>query len=259
MRTTIRQNNTDYKTFLAADRSDAFSMRGALTDVLVADGESIFMRHMRFDGKLVQQETKRPHLFSTFSLLDGAEHHRLYSVLGTGDFSRTPVAFPWMVKSLAVPYGLMLVFDGKTVWGVHRIGQREHTDHYALFATPRPDPSDEESLLPDFATRSGKKSTAGDSWTTALPLRPRAMIRAGDILFIGGETAESVSKSGPAPRDAAIEQNKGGLLRMVSCSDGRTLGETRLDSRPVWDGMAAAGGRLYLTTEDGHVICMGSK
>jgi len=235
------QNATDYKTFLAADRSDAFSMDGALTDVMTADGESVFLRHLRFDRKLTRQDEKLSHLFSTTSLLDGAEHHRSYLVLGTGDFSRTPVAFPWIVrKSLAVPYGLVLAFDDTTVWGVHRVGKGERTDHYAVFATPRPDPSAPQSLLPDFAKRAGKRKTAALLWSVRLPLRPRAMIRAGGALFIG------------------CEQGEGGALRVVSCKDGATLGTAPLDAPPAWDGMAAAKGRLYLALRSGRVVCMGS-
>ena len=33
-------------------------------------------------------------------------------------------------------------------------------------------------------------------------------------------------------------------------------GELRLDSSPVWDGLAAAGERLYLAAVDGHVVCL---
>jgi hypothetical protein len=28
---------------------------------------------------------------------------------------------------------------------------------------------------------------------------------------------------------------------------------------PVWDGMAAAGGRLFISTSDGYVVCMGKR
>ena len=95
--------------------------------------------------------------------------------------------------------------------------------------------------LPDFAERSAKKPD-DRSWTAALPLRPRAMVRADRRLFIGG-----------MPRGADPE---GGLLDVVSCRDGRTLGRVDLGSPPVWDGMAAAGGRLYLSLCDGTVVCL---
>ena len=48
-----------------------------------------------------------------------------------------------------------------------------------------------------------------------------------------------------------------GLLWAVSKTDGQRLAEFRLDSPPVWDGMAAAYGCLYLSNQDGSVLCLG--
>ncbi len=244
----ISQNTVDYKTLLAPDRSDSFSMRGAMPDVLVADGGSIFMRHARFDAKLAPQDQKRPHLFSTASLLDGDEHHRLFWLLGTGDFTRLGVAFPWLInnkkrKSVAVPYGMMLAFDDATVWGAQRSGEKGTQTSYAVYATPRPSPSAKSSLLGDFVKRSSQPTAGGESWRVPLPMRPRAILRAGDAIFLGGQTARS----------------KGGMLHVVSCKDGRTLGTATLDSPPVWDGMSAAAEKLFVPLEDGSVACLGAQ
>ena len=46
-------------------------------------------------------------------------------------------------------------------------------------------------------------------------------------------------------------------LALVAPADGKTLAEFRLDAPPVFDGMAAAGGRLYMATVDGEVLCFG--
>ena len=51
----------------------------------------------------------------------------------------------------------------------------------------------------------------------------------------------------------------GARLWAVSAKDGRKLSELRLDSLPVWDGMIAAGGKLYLTTMNGEVACFSGK
>ncbi len=42
----------------------------------------------------------------------------------------------------------------------------------------------------------------------------------------------------------------------VSASDGSELARYRLGCSPVFDGMAAAGGRLYIVLEDGRLTCM---
>ncbi|NQT40594.1 MAG: PQQ-binding-like beta-propeller repeat protein, partial [Planctomycetes bacterium] len=247
------QNQTDYKTFLAPDRSDAFSMRGATTDVLTTEGGSIFMRGLCFDDQLKRQEEKLPHLFSTSSLLDGREHNRSYWVTGTGDFSRTPVAYPWIVaKSLAVPYGVLLVTDDKTAWGVRR-GWKGQGSKYSVFAQPRPDTDDPASRLPDFAGRSQRrKNPAGPSWTVELSRRPRAMVRCGEMLFIG--TTNRLDSSEPLAESGAE-----GRIQVVSSTSGQALGNLPLDAPPVWDGMAAAGGRLFVSTRDGAIVCLGDE
>ena len=71
------------------------------------------------------------------------------------------------------------------------------------------------------------------------------MIRADTTLVIGGEMAG--------------KQAKRASLRMISCKDGRTLGEMSLDSVPVWDGMAVANGSLFLSLKNGTVQCCGDR
>lgn len=256
MKTQIRQNSTDYKTFLAPDRSDAFAMSGARNDILVADDSSVYLRHLRFDRALASREEPVPHLLSTSGLLDGSEIHRSHWVLGTGDFRRTPVAYPWIMNQLAIPYGLMLAFDGTTVWGVQRgRSSRTQPGTYLLFAAQRPDPLAEESSLGDFKERSSKQGIAY-LWTTGLSMRPRAMIHVKDTLFIGGMTDKVDSNHAQSPYNVAFEGNAEGLLRMASASTGKTLSEVRLESPPIWDGLAAARGKLYISNLNGQVVCM---
>ena len=42
-------------------------------------------------------------------------------------------------------------------------------------------------------------------------------------------------------------------------TDGKTLATHKLASLPVFDGMAAAGGRLYVSTTDGRLRCLGKR
>ena len=43
----------------------------------------------------------------------------------------------------------------------------------------------------------------------------------------------------------------------LSASDGTELAQHDLDSQPIFDGMAAANGRLYISTRDGKVVSVG--
>jgi outer membrane protein assembly factor BamB len=60
-------------------------------------------------------------------------------------------------------------------------------------------------------------------------------------------------------QEAALDGRDGALLWAVSAADGGKLAEYKLDAPPVFDGMAAAGGRLYLSTVDGHLQCFQPK
>jgi len=48
----------------------------------------------------------------------------------------------------------------------------------------------------------------------------------------------------------------GAILRVVSTDDGSPITDYRLASKPVFDGLSAAQGKLFIVTEDGEVICM---
>jgi outer membrane protein assembly factor BamB len=56
----------------------------------------------------------------------------------------------------------------------------------------------------------------------------------------------------------AWQGNKGGLLVAFSADNGNTLAEYNLEYPPVFDGMAAANGRLYLSLKNGKVLCFGA-
>jgi len=56
-------------------------------------------------------------------------------------------------------------------------------------------------------------------------------------------------------KQAAALAGKEGVLLAISAEDGGQLAEYKLDFLPAWDGMAAANGKLYMSTLDGQVVC----
>jgi len=63
--------------------------------------------------------------------------------------------------------------------------------------------------------------------------------------------------AGPPVKERGWPKEDGeAVLIAVSASDGTELAQYKLDSSPVFDGMAAANGRLYLSLENGRVLCM---
>jgi outer membrane protein assembly factor BamB len=117
-----------------------------------------------------------------------------------------------------------------------------------------------------FGTKGGKQP----SWKFSVPVQVRALALAGPTLFAAGRrdpdlatlAAEKdkyrrlqmfveMSDEEVSPRD--------GRLTAYSAADGKKLGELKLESPPVFDGLAAAGGKLYLSTLDGKLRCFGKK
>ena len=58
-------------------------------------------------------------------------------------------------------------------------------------------------------------------------------------------------------RLAAKDGAKGGALFFFSLDDGKKIKEVPLEDTPVYDGAAVADGKLFVSTEEGHLYCFG--
>jgi outer membrane protein assembly factor BamB len=108
----------------------------------------------------------------------------------------------------------------------------------------------------------------GRRWARDLPILVRAMVLADKTLFVAGlpdlvdEERALANRDDPEIQAALAQQNaawqgkRGASLMAVAAADGKELAEYKLESPPVWDGLSAANGRLYLATQDGKVICL---
>ena len=102
-------------------------------------------------------------------------------------------------------------------------------------------------------TPDAKGVASGTSkWQQWIPVRVRAMVKAGEALFIAGPP-DVLDANDPL---AAFEGRKGAVLQAVSVEDGKKLAELQLKTPPVFDGMIAAQGCLFLSLEDGSLICL---
>ena len=50
---------------------------------------------------------------------------------------------------------------------------------------------------------------------------------------------------------------RGATLQLVSLQDGEVASELQLEHPPVWDGMAIAQGRIFVSTITGKLQCYG--
>jgi hypothetical protein len=117
-------------------------------------------------------------------------------------------------------------------------------------------------LKPDLEDIKGKRARSSrwnsnqsfvSDWERDLPIYIRAMVKAGDRVFAAGP---------PDDRKAMGDEllavwygERGGSLFAVAATDGTVEQERKLDSPPVWDGMASAYGRVFMSLMNGEVVC----
>jgi len=242
----------------------------ASSDILSSEGDRFFMRSQPFDleGRrervrhvpLSQQRGEDAHLFVPNGFLDDNYWHRAFWVYG-----RSVQGGPgYAATGQSAPCGKIMVLDDDNLYIFGR--QQKYwrwtvPTQYRLFSVdrslPRPGPNQPRAPNAAFATR----------WEVSLPILARAMVKAGDTVFACGP-ADIVNEpqfAGRGPdqleqleRQAALYAGSdGSLLCGVSAKDGAKLLEEKLEFLPVFDGMIAADGQLYMSTVDGNVVCLG--
>ena len=256
------------------DDPDKRDVHGVLNDVLLADGNDIYMRHMKLDLETGSESATGVHLFSPIGLLDDTWWHRSYWTIN--DEFTSHWSGWWRVGNSA-PSGRILSYDEDLVFGFGRseyvggnTGQWRGGEHYRLFsidrhgtipAVPPKDPKNRRDK--------GTPAVLKYHWTKRVPLLAKALVVTGESIFVAGppDVVETVEETGDGalelmnPQEVLDAWNgkAGGLLWAVSRADGSKQASYDLDSPPVFDGMAAAGESLYLSTADGRVVCFRGK
>ena len=115
-----------------------------------------------------------------------------------------------------------------------------------------------KSVPIDSATSRNLKLAEGAKWFVRLfpdgPKPKRWSWLSAYNLHEGHEGIEAMALTA----DKLFAVGSEGSLLSLSAASGRTLARSKT-AAPVWDGLAAAYGRLYLSTREGSVICLGKK
>ena len=235
----------------------AYYTAGVLGDILVGDGEHVYLRHRKFDRELVKRPdnhippTAVRHLLNTGLRLyasagftDTDMHHRTYWAVGEN-------------------FGSLLAFDSKTTYGTRVYNAR-------MRWSPRFDPATTGCLVYAAATAGWKgegkierktfeeffpgMNTTEYTWSQSVPILVRAMLVARDVVFVAGPP-DVVDSDDPL---GALRGRLGGVIKVVSATDGEDVSQLALPRPPIFDGMAAAAGRLYISCSDGSLVSMGA-
>jgi len=238
-----------------------------------------------------EQPAEGSHLFCQVGFLDDSWFHRSFWTFGRrvdGGYGG------WFKAARVVPAGRMLVFDDERVFGYgrkptyyvnasvleyHLFSAEKHATAEAIDRIGKAGPRMNARLdrrnanSSDWKLRRGfpveDLTAARYQWAMDQPaLQVRAMVGAGDSLIVAGHPdfiderrayrlPDDPEVGRQLTRQAeALEGRHGGRLWVVSKADGRPLARYRLETPPVFDGMAVADGRLFVSTLDGSVLCL---
>lgn len=258
----------------------------------VSDG-SVYMRHLKVDFDSGDDlETGPPHLFAPMGFLDDAWWHRSYWL-----FASDPVCMPptnesgwaiWARMGNMVPSGRILSLGDELVYGYGRdrypggpYGQARGGEHYHLFAAEKeafePLPSNRQNQhlryggsgralgleVTERDKRFGEPSLHRNAWSRQVPIFARALVLADETLLLAGPPEPASLRTNelilpdPDKAEAVFRGRHGAALCLVNATDGESLAQYELESSPVFDGMIAAQGRVFVSLEDGSVVCFG--
>lgn len=241
----------------------AVKNQGCRADVLVSDGELIYMRHKAFKPDLSDAQSASPHIIPSAGFLEGAIHHRSYWTVNTGFRGKTRVK---------PPVADILVTDDSMCFGIEGFPVHRHSyfdprvKGYRLSAMRCPGAANHGGSNGAKAKNAGKKEKKEspnaddrDEWQTHVPIAGRAMAAAEGTLLIGGHPAYFPPDHPVEKYEAGYAGRLGGVLWLAGAEEGKKLAEYELNAPPVWDGIAVAHGHVFVALEDGNVVCYGAK
>jgi outer membrane protein assembly factor BamB len=247
---------------------------GALADILLTDGQGVYLRHRKlgFSTPVQLDSTTAPGLPGKRLIIDGGFlddfwFHRAYWRLGRiqGNlivFDKHAAFAAAMHQSAGSDNYRFYVPAGGRVDTVARgtgkgvpswiSGAKVQHGGYHLFAAAHQEPP---------AANGGKRGRAAASkplrkWhNDRFPMCPLTMVVADKTLLAAGFP----DRIDPQDPWATFEGRVGGVLCALSSADGKKLAEYKLGAPPIFNGMAAADGKVYLSLTDGSIVCFGGQ
>ncbi len=242
-----------------------FDMEGSSSDILSGDGESVFMKHLQFDAMGNETDREKPHLFSITGFLGEEWFVRSYWLIGTGVGAGWG---HWADAANQVPAGRILCFDEEQVYGYGRkriaSGAAGHKlDTYHIFAADKVLTSTGPGRRKSKRNTKGSADVQNDGWSHEDSIIVRAMVLTPDKIVVAGppdlrqKAPDAMEYRNEPEALAAFRGRKGVLMQVLSKEDGSKLSECKLDAMPVFDGMSAASGSVFVSLKDGTIQCWG--
>ncbi|HUV65250.1 MAG TPA: hypothetical protein VMW24_15245, partial [Sedimentisphaerales bacterium] len=169
-------------------------------------------------------------------------------------------------------FGRIITFDDNSAYGYGRVriasaATGHNADDYHLYGvrkvlmvTGLPETRREKGQT-DPQPAAKRPSKPAPFWADEQSLIVRAMVLTGGKLVVAGppdlrkKEVGILAYSNEEESLASLKGEKGVMLRVVDTTDGSTVSEQSLDAMPVFDGMSAARGRVFVSLKNGEVQC----
>ncbi len=252
------------------------------------DGKRVRVRPQRPDT----QYDEEVHLFSPISFLDDGWHQRTYWIYGRAAGEGWA---EFQLPPKRVPCGRVVCIDEDNAYGYARDPElmcNTSISEYRLYSAgkyptrkvgvPKLEGtwidgkySAENPLAAHtvdwkaLAQQPKDKLSALDyNWIHEEPdVMAKAMVLANDRLFLAGprdivdekrmwgRSNEPLFQEKMEEQAARLKGEHGGVMQVFAKADGKKLAEHELEDLPAFDGLIAAQGCLFMTTENGSVVC----
>lgn len=256
------------------------------------NGKRVRVQPLRPD----MQYDEEVHLFSPISFLDDSWHQRTYWLYGRAAGEGWA---EFQLPPKRVPYGRIMCLDEDHAFAFGRdpellcntsvseyrlysaskipsrkVGVRKLEGQWVKGRYPAGDGLASASVdWKQLSQQPPEKLSALDyQWIEEEPeILAKAMVLANDRLFVAGprdvvdekqmwgRSNEPRFREKMAEQAAWLDGQYGGLLQVFSKQNGSKLSELELDYLPVFDGLVAASGRLYMATKSGKLVCFEGK
>jgi hypothetical protein len=256
---------------------EILSMPQAKSDLLTCDGKKIYMGKQDFDLEGNRLELKNStkeyssgktkmlqfplrvyednlgegsHLMSGTGLLDTSWWHRTYWTYGK---NYTSGHYGYWRAGKSAPSGRILCFDNESIFGYGRMNQYYRwSKEYEYYLYNRSLENEEK-------------------WGVRLPILVRAMVAAKDRLYAFGPQElynqkkmigildQAASQKLVKEQDDAFNGKSGAIFLVINRENGTIENGYNLHTTPVFDGLASAYNKLFISMSDGSVVCLGNQ
>lgn len=234
-------------------------LRGAANDLLVKNGKTLYLKNLRLNVKDLsvhptvwpytqfakeqpwQKDFGESPLVSTGGFLDDTLYDRTSYILDQEDSARKIVFTDDLLVGLKWD-------ELKSRMLLHNHFFQLGRNRYTIFARNR-------SAAKIKGAQSRARS-APDLWVQGIDVRVAAMAMTGGAVFVAGVPMPLDENPSVEFARQSIRGEEGSVLLRLDRKAGTPSELCKLPSLPVWDGIAVSKRGLFMTLQDGKVLCL---